>query len=158
MVLAVGFGRDKVIYLNLDNNNKLILSGDVDVPVRRVDKLSWVIQDPKIISFRIERKPGNNRRLSTPDPEGIRVRDKLQVEIDYLIFIFGGDWKYTIYWTDQDKVEHPLDPKIPIKPVVSLRDTFFILGLLIVSLFSLSYYRKRRIAAATPAKNDLKNT
>ena len=141
MALIAVFGQQR-IYLSVDSTNDtvLILSDRGRTPVRRHDKVSWIINSNKIISFALRAKP-NNSNIFTTNPEGPQA-PRLDLEVAYWVRPLGGDWNYSIDWIDAHHNQRHYDPKIAVKPMLGIANSILLFGLIITSITALVFYRK----------------
>lgn len=91
--------------------HKLTLSDGGTSTVRRNDAVTWLINTPNVISFRIVKK-GPTEIFVTPPPLGQAPRCDVRVRsgCPYI------DYEYAIIWKDRGGLEHTHDPKLSVRP------------------------------------------
>lgn len=153
MILTITFGQ-KIVELKIDPK-----TGDLSYPntprVGLFGGVVWVIKDPQIKSFQIVEKPGNPRYIFTEPLPTVQVpilRRKLNFQTR------GFEWEYGIKWIDKaTEQSHYYDPKIAVKPLVSLAELLLLLGFIVTLITSIVFFRKWRSAEAKLAKNSQQN-
>lgn len=129
----------RTISLSIQNKDNLVVEdGAVLDGVRRHDTIDWVIKGAEIKNFSIASK--TKRHIFTTDIP-TDPRPSLKLVVKWLTHLTGKDWDYSITWFDSNGVPHPVDPKVPVKPIVRLTP-FLILLSLLTSLLSALFYRR----------------
>ena len=104
------------IKLSLNDSGNLVQSDSGITHIGNVfgRKVTWIIDDTEITSFRILGKyPGN------PFTELSTSQHGPKQELKAKFLVKAQDWEYNITWTDtRTTTTHTLDPKISIEPVI----------------------------------------
>ena len=148
LALMSAFGQDSIKILDSNpNNHSLTLSDKGVTTVGWLKRIRWVIRDSKVESFKLKRKSKHNIFTSTPE-QNFGTTMNLRSSI-----FLSRDWDYSIIWIDvATHTEHTFDPKIAIKP--SSLTLLLLFVVLITSISSIVFYRKRRVANRTVQKAD----
>ncbi len=138
-IASSAFGKDRKIYLMLEKGKLIVREDGVSDGVRRLDKIWW-IKDGNIDSFQVVPKSGQKNiftsiLLTTPVTT-------LSGEVAYLRRVFGGYWEYSITAWGNGGTPYPIDPKIPVRPIISLADFAMALVAVVASIFALLYRRR----------------
>ncbi len=139
--LTITFGQKKV-ELKIDPK-----TGDLSYPntpqVGLFGGVVWVINDSQIKSFQIVEKQDNPRYIfNQPLP---KVQDtSLHMKLKPIFRFNGFEWEYGIKWKDKEDQLHDYDPKIAVKPIVSLAELLLLLGFVITLTTSIVFFRKWR--------------
>lgn len=107
----------ETILLSLDRQGNFQQSDGGDrTNLRKLinDKVTWRVNDDRIEYFKIISKHGGHPFTKPLSTAWVKVQESK---------VSGGaplgDWYYSIVWVDkQTHTEHPVDPKISIKPVI----------------------------------------
>lgn len=148
IIASSAFGKDRKIYLMLEKGKLIVREGEVTDGVRRQDKIWW-IKGENIDSFQVVPKSGENN-IFTSILQTTPVTT-LSGEVAYLRRIFGGYWEYSITAWGNGGTPYPIDPKIPVRPIISLADFAMALVAVVASIFAL-LYRRRWLTATNAAK------
>lgn len=103
--------------------------------------VEWFTTDPGISSFKIVEKPGNPRYIFT-EPLATDFRQSLRMSRNYSFK--GCEWYYGIIWTNGLGVETSYDPKIAVKPGVTIFELLSLLGILVTTIISIVFFSKWR--------------
>lgn len=145
LIISSAFGKERTIYLTLDGGKLIVRDGEVGDGVRRHDNISWMIIDSRIERFQIIPKTTEENNIFTLETPGTPV-STLRREVAYWIRLLGGDWDYSITAWDRDGKSYPIDPKIPVKPIIRIRDTVLLLLTAVASFIAIVYRNRWREA------------
>lgn len=145
LIISSAFGKERTIYLRLDGGKLIVMDGDVSDGVLRRDNISWMIVDSRIDRFQIMPKTIEENNIFTLETPSTPV-STLRREVAYWIRLFGGDWDYSITAWDRDGKSYPIDPKIPVKPIIRIRDTVLLLLTAVASFIAILYRNRWREA------------
>jgi len=149
MMLFTSVDGQKIVKLKIDSNGNLSLDppGPVELGNVFARRISWRIDDPRIVSFQIAPKSTTEENpFNEPydKPHGKNL--DLQVK-----FLHGGlgstEWQYSISCTDNSGKEYTLDPIIAIKPGNTILAV--LIGLLIIIFTGRFFVKQRRSARNT---------
>lgn len=158
MTLNSSFSQ-KPIKISIDpsNDTLLVLSDGGTTRLGNIWNRSavWEIDDPRITEFFIEGKRPGDPFTSRPGSGGYGITEEITVRF------WGptGDWYYNIWWKDRaTQTEHRYDPKIAVKPGVTILELLLLFGFILTTITSIVFFRKWQKATATLTEKNLQNT
>ena len=139
IVANSAFGKERKIYLMLEGGKLVVREDGVSDGVRRQDKISWIV-DTNIDSFQVVPKSGQNNIFTSILPT--TPVTNLSGEVAYFKRILGGYWEYSITAWGKGGQRYPIDPKIPVRPIISLHNFTMTLIATVAAIFALVYRRR----------------